>query len=310
MGLTLALGAPEMKAKPANFPHSIVFAALLLAGSACGAAAQSQAELVNCADDRLGTVHQTTTGRCSGRIVTDEEAEILRENRRDYVRQVLARKIGNSVLGKHLAGLGSGFFVSADGSVITSRHVVEGCSAVSVTPTFGEMKLAQTVITDDRADIALLRTDGASPGIAPLVPRKGPAVLGLAYVIGYPEFGLVTIEPVVTTVDVLHRESTTAYGPAIVVSGDVRKGNSGGPLLDGGGDVVGVVVAKIDTVNVYQATGQVVREIGLALPSDVLHRFLDANGIIGREAKRRPPQSNERVLENSRGFMAQIGCWK
>ena len=299
-----------MKTMPAKFPRSAALAALLLVSAASAAAAQGGAALVNCADDNLGTVHATPPALCEGRVVSDEEAETLREQRRDYIRKVLARTKEDPVLGKHLAGLGSGFFVSNDGSVITSRHVVEGCAAVSVTPTFGTMKLATAVIADDRADIALLRTNGGAPGIAPLVPRTGPAVIGPAYVIGYPELGMVTIEPVVTNVDVLRRQSVSPYGPAIVVSGDVRKGNSGGPLLDGGGDVIGVVVAKIDSVNVYETTGQVVREIGLALPGDVLHRFLQNHGVSHREAKRRPPQSNDRVLDNSRGFMAQIGCWK
>jgi len=309
-----------MQAKPANFPRIAALAALLLTVAITETPAQStggadasppaSSQAVNCADDRLGTVHRLPAQKCSGRVVSDEEAQVLRDQRRDYIRQVLARKTDNSVVGRSLAGLGSGFFVSSDGSVITSRHVVEGCAEVTVTPTFGEMKLATAVIPDDRADIALLRTSGGAPSIAPLVPRKGPEVIGPAFVIGYPELGMVTIEPVLTDVEVLHRESTTPFGPAIVVSGDVRKGNSGGPLLDGGGDVIGVVVAKVDSVNVYRTTGEVVREIGLALPSEVLHRFLASHGVTHREAQRRPPQPNARVLDNSRGFMAQIGCWK
>ncbi|MGF1630429.1 MAG: serine protease [Kiloniellaceae bacterium] len=299
-----------MNAKAVTFPAAAFLAVLLLGMMGLASLAQTGGDAVNCSEDGLGTVHETLASHCKGRIVTDEEAAAIRQQRRDYIQKVLSRSNDANDPDRHLASLGSGFFVARDGSVITSRHVVDGCATVSVTPTFGETKIAEAVVLNEQADLALLRTDMVAPGVAPLVPNKGPAVIGPAFIVGYPELGMATIEPIVTAVEILHRESRTAYGPAIVVRGDVRRGNSGGPLLDGGGDVIGVVVAKIDSVSVYNVTGDVVREIGLVLPGDVLLRFLEEHGISHLEAQRRPPQSNARVLEDARPFMVRIGCWR
>ncbi|MEQ9609348.1 MAG: serine protease [Kiloniellaceae bacterium] len=299
----------NVKAASISLATAVTSAVLLLAAGGPEAAAQPPTAPVNCAVDRLGTVQQTTAADCHGRIVSDEEAEDFREQRRTYIQRVLSRKTEIPIAGKRLTGIGSGFFVAADGSVVTNGHVVENCSTVTVTPAFGEMKLARDIVRDPDADIALLRTHAAAPGVAPLVPDQVRAVVGPAYVVGYPEMGMATIEPILTTVDVLYRQGNTPYGPAIVVSGDVRRGNSGGPLLDEGGDVIGLVVAKIDSVAHYKVTGRVVREIGLVLPGDVLSRFLLSQNVKIEAGRQEAPQPNDRILEQARGYIARIGCW-
>lgn len=299
----------NVKAASISFVTAAATATLLLAAGGPEAAAQSATDPVNCAVDRLGTVQQTTAADCHGRIVSDEEAEDFRQQRRTYIQRVLSRKTEIPIAGKRLTGIGSGFFVDADGSVVTNGHVIENCSTVTVTPAFGEMKLARDIVRDPGADIALLRTHAAAPGVAPLVADKVRAVVGPAYVVGYPEMGMATIEPILTNVEVLYRESNTPYGPAMVVSGNVRRGNSGGPLLDEGGDVIGLVVAKIDSVTHFKVTGRVVREIGLVLPGDVLGRFLLSQNVKILEARQDTPQPNDRILEQARGYIARIGCW-
>src|SRR3546814_2134794 len=111
---------------------------------------------------------------------------------------------------------------------------------------------------------------------------------------------MVAIAPVLTAVDILRRESHTPRGPAIIVRGDIRRGNSGGPLLDSGGNVIGVVFAKVDSVNVYQTTGQAVREIGLASPGEVLQTFLKDQGVDYRAAQGGFPQPEDRILAEAR----------
>ena len=285
-------------------------AVLLLGLLSPTAAAQTAHEIVNCFDESLGTVHQTLVGDCKGRSISDDEAAAVRRERRDYIQKVLSKAPSPGLEGRRLAGLGSGFFVASDGSVVTSHHVVDDCAAISVTPTFGEMKLATLVSSEKEVDLALLRADIDPPGIASVVTGDGPAVLSSAFVIGYPSQGLVTIEPILTAVDVVGRERNTSRGPAIIVRGDIRRGNSGGPLLDAGGKVIGVVAAKVDSVNVYKTTGQVVREIGLASPGEVLEAFLKEQGVDYEVAQPGFPQPQERILEETRPFLVQIGCWQ
>src|SRR3546814_19000138 len=114
------------------------------------------------------------------------------------------------------------------------------------------MKLATKVVSQEDIDLALLRADIAAPGIASLITGGGPAVLGSAFVIGYPNQGLVTIEPILTPVEVLGREWKTPRGPAIVLRGDISSGNSGGPTTSeerrGGKTGVHRVYMPVETV--------------------------------------------------------------
>lgn len=300
----------ETIVKVANRPSAGGLLVLLLGFLAPAATAEDGHATVNCFDESLGTVHRTLASDCRGRPVSGDEAASIRQQRRDYIQKVLAKPPHPDVAGMQLAGLGSGFFVAPDGSVVTSHHVIESCAAVSITPTFGEMRLATAVAEDPKTDLALLRSDITPPGIASIVAGAGPAIIGSAYVIGYPNKGMVTIEPILTTVEVIGRESNSPKGPAIVLRGDIRRGNSGGPLLDTGGSVLGVVFAKVDSVTVYQTTSQVVQEIGLASPGDILTTFLSAQGVDYRVGYGRPPQPVDRIMEDLRPFMAQIGCWK
>src|SRR3546814_20078265 len=90
--------------------------------------------------------------------------------------------------------------------------------------------------------------------------------MGAGFLAGYPEQGMVSLSPLLTPVEILRHESQTPRGPAILVRGDVRKGNSGGPLLDTAGSVVGVVLAEVDSVGLSKVTGTAVPEVGFILP--------------------------------------------
>lgn len=294
-----------MRATTAHILRGVLFV-ILLVQAPMPTAAESA---VQCYHAARGIVQQTLASDCKGEVVSEERAEALRKQRREYIQKVLSKPAKSQVPGKRLAGLGSGFFVARDGSVVTSHHVVDSCVAVSISPSFGEMALANSIAFDPETDLALLRADIVPPAVAPLAPRDERAVQSPAFVIGYPNRGLVTIEPVLSAVEILQQESPTERGLAIIVRGDVRQGNSGGPLLDSGGSVLGVVFAKVNTVNVYKATGQLVRDIGLAVPARILESFLARHGVTYLVAERRPPQTEERVLDESRQFLVQVGCW-
>jgi len=298
-----------MMARMACLQAAAVLAALAVLAPIAADSAEGP-YVVNCHDKSLGTVQRTLSGDCAGEVVGDEEAAAIQQERRDYIRSVLSKPSGSKVQGKRLAGVGSGFFVASDGSLITNYHVVDDCAAVSISPTFGEMVLASAIIPNEQADLALLRADLTPPGIAGFIKGADSIYRGPGYLVGYPNQGLVTIEPVITPVAVLHQQNTTSSAPAFVIKGDVRQGNSGGPLLDSGGGVVGVVFAKVNSVKAFETTGERVRDIGLALPGTVVQAFLDQNNVRYSAIPRRSPQPESQILIDARPFVAQIGCWK
>src|SRR3546814_8200646 len=65
---------------------------------------------------------------CKGRAISAAEAAEVRKRRQEYIHKVLAKAPHSDVEGKRLERVGFGFFVAEDGSVLTSHHVVDGCS--------------------------------------------------------------------------------------------------------------------------------------------------------------------------------------
>src|SRR3546814_11359863 len=103
--------------------------------------------------------------------------------------------------------------------------------------------------------------------------------MGAGFLSGYPEQGMVSLSPLLTPVEILRHESQTPRGPAILVRGDVRKGNSGGPLLETAGSAVGVVLAEVAPLGTYKVTGRAQADGGCSLPGAADTRVSDASGV-------------------------------
>ena len=135
------------------------------------------------------------------------------------------------------SGVGSGFFISENGSILTNHHAIADADEIIVTLTDGREFKAKVVGSDERTDVALLQVDAKDMATLPIGNpkklKKGQWVLA----IGSP-FGL---ESTVTSgiVSAIGRE-TGDYLPFIQTDVAVNPGNSGGPLLDLQGQVVGI----------------------------------------------------------------------
>jgi S1-C subfamily serine protease len=144
-------------------------------------------------------------------------------------------------------GAGSGFVVAPDGFVVTNHHVVDGARSVTVVFTDGHEATARVVGTDPATDLALLRV--LEGGLAPvLIGRSEQLRVGqLVIAIGNPLGFQSTVSTGV--VSALGRNLRGRSGRLIenVIQTDValNPGNSGGPLVDSRGRVVGVNTAMI-----------------------------------------------------------------
>ena len=162
---------------------------------------------------------------------------------------------------------GSGFVLDADGHIVTNAHVVEGASSIAVRFSNGDQAQATLVGTDPSSDIAVLKVDPGATTLHPLeLGSSQDLVVGEGVVaIGSP-FGL---QGSVTTgiVSALDRsiEAPNGYtiGGAIQTDAAINHGNSGGPLLDSSGKVVGVN-AQIES----DSGGN--DGVGFAIPADTV----------------------------------------
>ena len=173
---------------------------------------------------------------------------------------------------------GSGFVVS-HGWLMTNAHVVRGCKKVEV----GTGIAATEVRIDDTNDLALVHVAsnlGDPLSISAGKPRLGEDVLAL----GFPLRSILADSLNVTRGNVSSLLGLMNDPRYLQISAPVQPGNSGGPLVDLAGRVVGVVTAKLDAVAVADATGDIPQSINFAIRPDAVAAFLNENQIAFRTA--------------------------
>ena len=169
---------------------------------------------------------------------------------------------------------GTGFFVNEQGWVVTNAHVVEGCTSISALQLGDGSDLA----VDKQNDLAAFKL---APGVGkPHLPlRRSQPRLGediAAY--GYPLTGVLSDSIKVTTGNInslVGMENDTRY---LQVSTPLLPGNSGGPVVDQWGSIVGVSTAVLGT-NFTSATGIAAQNVNFALRSNVVELFLQSRNI-------------------------------
>jgi len=175
------------------------------------------------------------------------------------------------------ASSGSGFAVSPDGYVITNNHVIEGCQDVVVHTK--QTDIPMRVITyDTRNDLALLKGNFTPSAVFPITTRR-PELLQDIYVAGYP-FGINISTSVKVTKGII--SSLTGIGnnfSNIQIDAALQSGNSGGPILDDMGNVVGVAVSKLDAKYMFENFGSIPENTNFGIKSSVVRSVLDSSSV-------------------------------
>lgn len=173
---------------------------------------------------------------------------------------------------------GTGFIVSRQGHVLTNHHVVEGCLSVrSIIE--GTQKELTVIGTDVENDLAVLKLPTPVLNVARFREGRNIRSGDTVMVVGFPLRGLLASEANVTTGTVSALAGLGNDTRFIQITAPVQPGNSGGPLLDQSGNVVGVVVSKLDSLKIARVTGDIPQNINFAINGTVAKGFLDANGV-------------------------------
>jgi putative serine protease PepD len=257
--------------KPMQRPTPIISLVAALVAGACIGAGGGAATYALLSDD---------DGPTAARQATVEDAQpastnalsvnaIYEQTRKGVVEITVNGEASDSPLGRQPTqqGQGSGFVYDAEGRVVTNAHVVEGAQSIKVTFWNGRTFDATVVGTDASTDLAVLDVDAPASLLSPLsLADSGAVEVGDNVVaIGSP-FGL---EQTVTAgiVSALHRQMTSpnnfTIDDSIQTDAAINHGNSGGPLLDDRGRVIGV-----NTQIASDSGGN--EGVGFAIPSNTI----------------------------------------
>lgn len=196
---------------------------------------------------------------------------------------------------------GSGFRV-ARGAIVTNHHVIEGCKRLRVNGVAAQLRG-----NDERNDLALLNTNflGANATLRAQRAAVGESVA----VAGYPLRGLLSGFNM-TTGNLSSLSGIGGDTRLIQITAPVQPGNSGGPVLDSAGNLMGVVVSKLDAVKAIKITGDIPQNVNFAINANVLRSFLEANSVGYQTVNSEKAIASTAIAEKAKGFTVLVECWK
>lgn len=203
---------------------------------------------------------------------------------------------------------GTGFVIGPD-LVMTNHHVVEACRRILVrTHDDRLLEAAMPARVDSRRDLAVLTVSG-NPGPALTFrtnpPRRGDSVVTY----GFPLTGVLASGPTLTTGEVSALAGLGDNQQQIQISAPVQAGNSGGPLLDRQGNVVAVIVSKLDAVREAQRTGDIPQNVNFAVRATEALEFLRRIGVhVQATESRGPERSAAEVGESVHRSTVLVRC--
>ncbi len=168
---------------------------------------------------------------------------------------------------------GSGFVITTDGFVITNCHVVGDAEKVEIITEFG-MRPARVVGTDKGNDLCLVKIEGTYTAI-PFAEKRSADLGQSVFTMGFPMPDLQGIEPKVTKGVISSLRGIRDDARCYQIDAAVQPGNSGGPLADESGRLIGIVSSKLSDSSVLAGTGSLPQNVNYAIKKSYLLAFLD-----------------------------------
>ena len=254
---------------------------------------------------RLETVkplNEIIIRKCTSKLSTDRTPE---QRGGDEGRQTYASG------SPKLDSTGSGAIVSTDGFVLTNNHVVNDCTNITIRDTHKEVRRASIFATDERSDLAILKiTESVSLPAASFRAGASADTGESVVALGFPLAGLLASEVNVSFGYISATAGLADDTGQLQISAPVQPGNSGGPLLDQSGNIVGVVVSKLDALKLAKANGDIPQNINFAVKGEIAQVFLKAHRVKFKTAASNKKLENTDIANSGRAFTVLVGCFK
>jgi hypothetical protein len=207
------------------------------------------------------------------------------------------------------SGAGSGFRVNTRGAFLTNHHVIEGCTRVTVS--FAGRSETATIQAEDAGnDLALLDAPEVQGEAATFSASRRAALGQPVTVAGYPLQGLLAQGLNVTSGTVSALAGLGDDARLLQLTAPVQPGNSGGPVLDQAGNVVGMMVGKLDAIRTARQTGDIPQNVNFAIKGAVVRSFLDIHGVDYRTRESTQALGPEAVAAQAKAHTVAVHCWR
>jgi S1-C subfamily serine protease/thioredoxin-like negative regulator of GroEL len=215
-----------------------------------------------------------------------EPPEKARRQKRKRPGIVLARPEPIRVPKGARLGQGSGFVINGGKHIITNNHVIAGAKSVIIRSGTGEVRKAKVVAASKKDDLAVLKLEAPYPENYALSydsmgdPRPGRS----AVVMGFPMAMLLgSVSPSLTEGIVSKMSSAGSESQTFQVTSKLNKGNSGGPVFDRRGNLIGVAVAKLDKTGYFEKKGYLPEDVNFAVKISRVFDLLQRNAPNGSQ---------------------------
>ncbi|TDQ10960.1 S1C family serine protease [Pedobacter metabolipauper] len=244
------------------------------------------------------SIQQNTEQTGNVKLVSMELAKI-KNSQSNLIRKINSNNSPRNIRPANFGG--TGFALTSNGYFLTNLHVVEGADSIVIVDNKGNQYRVKVERSDSQYDLAVLKIDDgvAFPGLANLPYRLKQNGIGMGdevYTLGYPREESVLGQGYVSSKSG-YGGDTTQYQVSI----DVNPGNSGGPLLDQDGNIIGVISAKQERVDgaSFAVKSKYIQEIINTIPDDSLSKkasFSKKNVLRGLNKKEKLEKINDYVF--------------
>ncbi|MBU3697778.1 serine protease [Dechloromonas sp.] len=189
---------------------------------------------------------------------------------------------------------------AGNGYFVTASHVTEGKQVLFAYFSKGNVVELEVIKDDPKNDIVLLKAIGPLPKLRALQIASGvPSVGAKVFTMGFPHVAAMGIEPKFTSGEISSRAGMRDDPRYVQISTPVQSGNSGGPLLNSAGHVVGIITAKLKADVMLMETGDITQNVNYALKGSYVKSILDAAAITGTQ-NAATPKNQEELAEQLR----------